>query len=151
MRAVLLDTAPLSLLCQLASKSPEVFACHQWLRNLAANNCDVFLPEIADYELRRELLRLGNAMSIARLDKIQLALRYLPITTPVMRRAAEEWANVRRAGLPTADRFALDADVILVAQALTLSPIPTGLIVATSNPTHISRFLPCDVWENIVP
>jgi predicted nucleic acid-binding protein len=139
------------MLCQRPSKSPEVFACHQWLRSLAAGNWDVYLPEIADYELRRELLRLGNMASIARLDKFQSSVHYLSITTPVMRRAAQEWANVRIVGMPTADRHALDADVILVAQALTLSPMPTGLIVATSNPAHISRFLACDLWTNIVP
>ena len=42
---------------------------------------------------------------------------YDPITTPIMRRAAEYWAASRRAGRPTSDPAALDADVILAAQA----------------------------------
>ena len=99
-----MDTSPLSLLCQRPAKSPEVFACHQWIKSLAASNWDIYLPEIADYEVRRELVRLGYTASIVRLDKLQSSLHHLAITTAVMRRAADEWANVRRLGLATADR-----------------------------------------------
>ncbi|MEX2261699.1 MAG: hypothetical protein WD696_07095 [Bryobacteraceae bacterium] len=45
------------------------------------------IPEIADYEVRRELLRAGKEKGLGRLDA-------LPITTPVMLKAAEFWATL---------------------------------------------------------
>jgi predicted nucleic acid-binding protein len=111
----------------------------------------VVVPEIADYELRREILRTRNRSAIARLDAFNGAEpgRYLPITTTAMRLAADLWAQARSAGTPTADRHALDGDVILAAQAITLA-VP-GLIVATTNPAHLSRFVTAALWQNITP
>jgi hypothetical protein len=132
-------------------KSDEVRDCHNWLRSILAGNWKVYLPEIADYEVRRELIRLRKATSVNRLDALQTHLRYLAITTEAMRMAADKWAEIRQAGLTTADHHALDADVILVSQALTLQPMPSRIVVATSNPKHLSRFLQSDEWSNITP
>ncbi len=45
----------------------------------------------------------------------------------------------------------LDIDVILCAQALT-AQLPSGAVtVATSNVSHISSFVPADVWTSISP
>jgi hypothetical protein len=41
----------------------------------------------------------------------------------------------------------LDADVILAASALKYE----NVIVATSNPGHLRRFVAADRWENITP
>ncbi len=41
--------------------------------------------------------------------------------------------------------------VILASQALTLAVPSTEIIVATSNVSHLSRFVPADLWTNIVP
>ena len=82
------------------------------------------------------------------LDDFAVQLEYLPITTAVLREAVKMWAAVRKIGQPTADRHALDVDVILAAQATSLG---VSVIVATSNPSHISRFVPADLWQNIVP
>ena len=70
-------------------KSDEVRNCHNWLRSMLANNWKAFIPEIADYEVRRELLRVGRPRSLQRLDGLQRILTYLPIDTASMRRAAE--------------------------------------------------------------
>ena len=60
----------------------------------------VRVPEISDYELRRELLRLGKTRSVAVLDRYKAALGYVPLTTEAMLRAAAFWADVRREGNP---------------------------------------------------
>jgi predicted nucleic acid-binding protein len=111
----------------------------------------VVVPEIVDYELRRELLRARKTASVARLDAFNSSApdRYLPVTTVAIRRAAELWADVRQRGLPTTDPRELDVDVILAAQALTAGLSVGDLIVARSNPIHLSRFLTADLWQNV--
>ncbi len=128
-------------------------ACRQRIDDLIAQNVRVVLPEIIDYELRRELLRLNRQSSIALLDALKTGAtdRYLPITTDVMLTAATLWAQTRQQGIPTADPKALDVDVILAAQALSLGLLADEFIVATSNPAHLARFVPADTWQNIKP
>jgi hypothetical protein len=75
----------------------------------------VLLPEIADNEVRRELLRLKVHAALRRLDALHNETVYFPLTTAMMRHAAELWAQMRQAGIPTADPQALDGDVILAA------------------------------------
>ena len=106
----------------------------------------VLLPEVADYEVRRELLRAGKVAGLAWLDILGQTLEYLPLTTSAMRRAAELWAEARRRGVPTADPHALDGDVILAAQALTLG---IEVVVATTNVSHLGRFVSAAEWPNI--
>lgn len=65
--------------------------------------------------------------------------------------AAEFWAEVRRQGRPTSDEKALDIDVILAAQAATLTDAGDTVVIATSNIAHISRFAEVSVWRNIPP
>jgi hypothetical protein len=55
----------------------------------------VIVPEIADYEVRRELLRAKKERGLARLDALASRLKYLPITTAAMRQAAVFWAEAR--------------------------------------------------------
>jgi len=111
----------------------------------------VYLPEVADYEVRRELVRAGKAAGVLRLDRLQQIVDYLPIHTAAMLKAAELWAALRNAGTPTASRESLDVDVILAAQALTSGTPAGSIIVASVNPSHISRMVACDLWEHIKP
>jgi len=108
----------------------------------------VVVPEVTDYEVRRELLRLGDARSVDRLDTMR-QLGYEPITTPIMRRAAQLWAELRRQGRPLADRHALDADVILAATALELVERGHEVMVATSNQRHLEGLVPSARWEDL--
>ena len=77
------------------------------------------VPEIADYEVRRELVRAQTAR-IARLDALVAQVSYLAIATSAMRQAALFWAEARQQGHPTASDSAFDGDVILAAQATTM-------------------------------
>ncbi len=121
-------------------------AVKEWLRQILGLNIDVILSEIADYELRRELLHRNFSHSIERLDQLKEVLTYLPLTTQVMLKAAELWAEARKGGRPTADAKALDGDVILAAQALQV-----GAIVATENVGHLSLFVEARSWKEISP
>ena len=91
---------------------------HQWVRTLIQNDGRVVVPEIADYEVRRELMRANKTEGLGKLDALKLAiLEYLPLTTRAMERAARFWADSRQRGLPTCRDAELDADAILAAQA----------------------------------
>ena len=105
------------------------------------------VPEIADYEVRRELIRARRSVGIDRLDAFINRVEYLAITTSAMRQAAEFWAEARQQGRPTAADPALDGDVILAAQAATLSR--DRVIVATTNVRHLSRFVPAELWSDM--
>ena len=147
---LVLDTGPLGLLFQ-RRRLKVADDCREWLRGHLVSGVRVIVPEIADYELRRELLRLGHVGAIAALDAFNQAEpdRYLPLTTSSMRRAAELWADVRRRGVPTADRYALDGDVILAGQVLAAGFQPPDFVVATTNPVHLARLVPAQDWAAI--
>ncbi len=147
-RTVLLDAGPLGLVTN-PTLSPAGRQCSRWLQDLLTAGVRVIVPEIADYEIRRELLRAGKTAGLAKLDALAQALEYRPITTAAMRRAAEFWAEARQQGQPTAPDTSLDADVILAAQADTLA-VP-DCIIATTNVGHLSRFVTADIWPNILP
>jgi predicted nucleic acid-binding protein len=123
-------------------------ACAQWLQGLVANGARAIIPEIADYEVRRELLRANKTRGIARLDALIAQLEYLPISTAAMRHAAIFWAQARQQGMPTAADQSLDADVILAAQAVTLGM--ADVVIATTNVGHLSRFTSAELWQNLL-
>jgi predicted nucleic acid-binding protein len=147
MTAVVLDSSPLGLLCHKRNPPPAT-ACRAWVDDLLKSGRRVIVPEIADYEIRRELIRIGSKVAINLLDQYGVQLEYLPLTTAVVRKAAELWAQARQAGKPTAPKESLDADVILAAQALSLN-VP--VIVATDNLGHLSRFVTAEHWMKIIP
>jgi predicted nucleic acid-binding protein len=124
--------------------------CQLWLKFLLRRGEKVAIPEISDYEVRRELLRAGLLRSLRRLDNLKQTLDYVPIQTATMLLAAELWAEARKTGQPTADPKALDGDVILSAQARLLDGEATEVIVATTNVAHLSRFITAMDWQSIL-
>lgn len=144
--AILLDAGPIGLVTN-PKLSPISIVCSQWLQAKVVAGHRVVIPEIADYEVRRELLRANKTQGIARLDDLARVIEYLPITTAAMRQAALFWAQARQQGQPTANDQTIDADVILAAQAVTLAA--PNVIVATTNVGHLSRFVAADLWQNI--
>lgn len=124
-------------------------AARQWLRDQLASGTLVVVPEIADYEVRRELLRVGSYHGLTRLDALVGLLAYLPLTTATVRMAAELWARARRMGVPTAASAALDCDVILAAQARHFSAPDDDAVIATTNVAHLARFFSARLWSDI--
>ena len=149
--AVALHSSPLGLVTQKTGKSPDGDACRVWMEDLLTQGVKVYVPEVADYEVRQELVRTRNPGSITRLNRLKQFARYLPITTDVMLEAAEVWAQARNSGVATADIHALDGNVIVAAQALSLGLAPSEFIITTSNVKHLSRFVPADLWSSIKP
>ncbi len=146
-QAIVLDAGPIGIITN-PNLSPQSVACNQWLQSHVKLGNRIIIPEIADYEVRRELLRANKKKGVARLDSLCEGLEYLPITTMAMRQAAELWAKARQQGQPTAGDKMIDGDMILVAQSMA-SAIP-NLAIATTNVRHLSRFITADLWQNIV-
>ena len=137
-RPVILDSGPLG---RIAHPRPNREIA-EWFSGLLTSGAVVLLSEIADYEVRRNLLLEDLTTSVERLD--QLKQTYMPLMTQVMLRAAALWAIGRKQGQPTADPKALDADVILAAQAE-----QAGAVVATENIGHLSRFVDARNWREV--
>jgi hypothetical protein len=147
---VLLDSGPLGLVTN-PRPSSEGVACATWLQGLLRADVPVRVPEIVDYEVRRELIRAGKRRGLQRLDSLGVEIGYIPLTTAGMRRAAELWAGVRQRGRPTAADAAIDADVILAAQAWTLLTEDDSVVVATINVRHLALLVDARHWRDISP
>ncbi len=148
-RIIVLDSGPLGMVTNPKAKGIPL-ACQMWLKSLLERGERVVIPEIADYEVRRELLRAGLLRSVHRLDNLKQTLEYIPIQTDAILLAANMWAEARQTGQPTADPKALDGDVILAAQARLLCNDTTEAIVATTNVAHLSRFITAFDWQSIL-
>ena len=147
MQHILLDSSPLGVLSH-PTPDPDIV---RWAAACQRAGYEIYVPEVIDYEIRRELLRAKKNTGIRRLDALKTSFNFLPITSAAMLLAADLWATSRQSGLPTGDPKKLDIDIILAAQALTLGIPTSDLVVATSNVGHLSRFVPSDYWNNIMP
>ncbi len=93
-RMVMLDTGPLGMISHPRPATDLVL----WFAEVTAAGDEIVIPEIADYEVRRELLRAGKQKGVERLDELKASLTYVPITTDAMLEAAKFWADARRRG-----------------------------------------------------
>ena len=64
MRLVFLDTGPLGMVVQSAGPDPGPYSAGNGPRTCSAAGVRVFVPEVADYEVRRELIRAGKAAGL---------------------------------------------------------------------------------------
>lgn len=136
---LLLDTSVLGWVCH-PRQHGEV---RDWFQQALPVH-DILVSEVADYELRRELLRIRAPRSIAHLDELGRELVYLPVTTATWRTAARFWATQRQTGRVTAPPDALDADVLIAAQALS-----EDAVVVTSNPRHFEGLARALEWRDV--
>ena len=147
-RVIVLDTTPLGLVAN-PNLTPRTIAASSWFERLLASGDTVIIPEIADYEVRRELIQSGATASVRHLDRLHDRAFYLPLTTAAMRKAAELWATVRQQGHTTADPHALDGDVILAAQASFLGDPDLPVVIATGNVKHLILFGDARLWQDV--
>jgi predicted nucleic acid-binding protein len=151
-RIVFLDSGPLGLLTH-SQRSAEVIAVAEWLSRCLVGGSRIIVPAIVYYELKRELLRARKSFSAGRLDAFVNAApgRYLPLSDEALRLAAELWAEARQKGRPTAESKALDIDVLIAAQVLSCGAVSSEMVVATTNPKHLSQFTTARHWNEILP
>ena len=138
---IFLDAGPLGQLCREPRRSVEI---RHWLERLVRRGRFVVVPEVSDYEVRRNLLLERLERSIVRLDALKTRLESAPATSEIWLHAAQLWADARRRGRPTAHPSELDCDVILAAQALSVDGI-----VATDNIGHLAQFVEAKHWWEI--
>jgi tRNA(fMet)-specific endonuclease VapC len=84
---------------------------------------------ITRYEILRGLKAKHATRQILAFDELCAASDVLPLTDPIVVRAAEIYADIRGQGQPMSD-----ADILIAATALTY-----GLVLTTSNAAHFAR------------
>ncbi len=144
---IVLDTGVISLATHPVETTNR--ECNEWIRSKLDNNVDIAIPEIADYELRRELVRADKKISIDRLDKLSKVFKYLPINTQAMHLAANYWAETRNMHRPTTGPKDIDADMILIAQAKQLETDYSQVVIATDNIQDFVYFIEARSWIDI--
>lgn len=150
-RIVLLDTGPLGYIVH-PNDTGDLGRCKQWLEQLQTANVMVKVPQIADYELRRELIRMPSPASIALLNKLIKATGGLVrISIGTMQRAAQLWAQSRNVHRPNSGDEALDGDMILCAHALLLTEKRNVVEIATTNVKDLKDYTTAKLWSDILP
>lgn len=98
---ILLDSLPPGLNTRPRA-SPLAAGSGRRTANAIARSATILVPEIADHELRRELIRARSTAGVAGLDAFIAQVGFRPIAIPEMRQAAAFWAEVCQQGRPTA-------------------------------------------------
>lgn len=148
---ILLDSGPLGLLTHARFSDPLAKQCNEWAVSVVRAGHRLVLPRIIDYEIRRELNRLGNVTSLARLDMLEELAEMMEVDAPVLLTASHFWADARKLGVPTADRQHLDIDMILTGHASVMAqrfPMEK-VVIATTNVRHLRRFADAREWDAI--
>jgi len=142
---LLIDTNILGKICYPTASSNSSTA-DTFENLLSLGKYQFIIPEIADYELRRKFWHMQYSKdsgknefgkkNLKRLDDLISLLTYLPLTTEIMKLAAEMWGKSRANGILTSSDKNIDGDVILAAQALYYRAA-----VLTENHKHLSHFV----------
>jgi predicted nucleic acid-binding protein len=147
---VLLDSGPLSKYSNPKSgKNNDL--CKQRVNDLLAKGVEVKVPEVADYELRRQLklnkLLTQNTKGLERLDAVIRALGLVTLTSRAIDMATDLWAAVRKKQGKSDE--GIDADVLIAAQAILEAEHGDSVKVATTNKKHFDGIVPFLDWTNL--
>jgi len=147
---IFLDTSILGYITHPRG-SVESTECVAWLRECLNRGAIVCLPEVCDYELRRDYFLRVALNATQKLDQWKAVLEYVPIDTEIMLRAAKLWAESKRRGKPTAPPDSLDGDVILAAQVQLKAEKSkdSNSVIATTNIGHLEQFAKAKAWRQI--
>ena len=146
---LVLDSSVVGAITNPKQTSPIIRHCQIWFRRSLERQSIFVLPEIADYEIRRELLRGKKINGLKKLDELKSAIYYYPIDSEIMLTAAQLWAESRQRGMPTADARELDGDVILAAQAIQLQSKGYEVTIVTTNVGHLAQFVTASHWQDL--
>lgn len=142
-----LDSGPLGMVTHPRGDE-RTRACAAWFERQLEVGRQFVLPEIVDYEFRREMLRMRKDETLRKLAIVRSSVTFLPLNSAAMTRAAELWAFMRQRGLATADEKALDVDVILSAQrGLFAAAEACRAVVVTDNVGHLARLGEAAPWD----
>ena len=145
-RIVILDSGPLGLLCS-RNGIPLGDACRDLMS--VWNRPERGSPFPPSSITRSVANGFGGTPSpwLRNLDKIKRRFGIPGLDDDVMELAARFWADAHRAGKPTDDPHALDADCLLAAQASLVGQPGDVVTIATSNVGHLNRFPGIDARE----
>jgi predicted nucleic acid-binding protein len=146
---LVLDASVVGAITNPKQTNAIVRDCQSWFRRSLTRQSIFVLPEIADYEIRRELLRGKKINGLKKLDELKSAIYYYPIDSEIMLTAAQLWAESRQRGMPTADARELDGDVILAAQAIQLQAKGYEVTIVTTNVGHLAQFVTASHWQDL--
>ena len=118
----------------------------RWLDRVVSAGYEVVIPEVVDYEVRRELVRLGASAGLKRLDGLQSRFAYLPITTAAMVRAADCGPSCAGLGCRRPGRATWTPTRSSRSGGHAGLP-DEAVIIATANLRHLGRFPGLDARE----
>jgi predicted nucleic acid-binding protein len=141
---IVLDARPLLQICH-----PRKWqGISDWSAEAVASGWRIVVPEITDYEVRRLLLKRGATRQLKELNGNVEDLYYAPLTTALMREAAQVWAEAENSGHRFGHPKTLNADAILVAQTQAMGEDVT---VITKNVRHLAPFVEAVWWTHFAP
>ena len=141
---IVLDARPLLQICH-----PRKWqGISDWSAEAVASGWRIVIPEITDYEVRRLLLKRGATRQLKELNGNVEDLYYAPLTTALMREAAQVWAEAENSGHRFGHPKTLNADAILVAQTQAMGEDVT---VITKNVRHLAPFVEAVWWTHFAP
>ena len=143
---LVLDARPLLQLCH----SRKWQGISDWLVEIASSGRRIIVPEITDYEVRRLLLKRGASAQLRRLNDIGNETYYSPLTTELMRDAAQVWADAEGSGHRFGHPKTLNADAILIAQTRAIGD-RRSVTVITKNTKPLDPFVNAVWWKKFDP